>query len=99
MSEDSNTQAFREGRQAGLAVAAVAMSAIAFVSLLGLEKAILAAALALLARRGTVAGSHSRRLARLALAIAILYALTFVAVMALYHEKLAELIRLLQHMG
>jgi len=99
MHEDTHAEAFREGKRAGLAIAALAGSAVAFVSLLGIEKAILAITLAVLAIRGTAPRSRARRLASVALGIAVIYVLTFAVVMALFHEKLYELIRLLQQMG
>ena len=43
--------AFAEGKRTGLAIGALAASAVAFVSLLGIEKAILGLALAALAAR------------------------------------------------
>jgi len=99
MNEDLHTKAFREGKRAGLAIAAVAGSAVAFVSLLGIEKAILAIVLAILARRGAAPKSHTRRLASVAIGLAMLYVAMFAVVMALFHDKLGELIRLLQQLG
>ena len=99
MHEDAHTEAFREGKRAGLAIGALAGSAVAFISLLGVEKAILAITLAILAIRGTAPRSRARRMASVALGIAVVYVLTFALVMALFHEKLYELIRLLQQMG
>ena len=99
MHDDTQKEAFREGKRVGLAIAAVAASAVAFVSLLGIEKAILAITLAILAIRGTAPRSRVRRLASVALGIAMVYVLTFVVVMALFREKLYELIHLLQQMS
>ena len=99
MNEDSHTEAFREGKRAGLAIAAIAGSAVAFVSLLGIEKALLAIILAILASRGAAPKSHTRRLASVAIGLGLLYVVTFAVVMALFHDKLGELIRLLQQMG
>jgi len=99
MHEDLHAEAFREGRRAGLAIAALAGSLVAFISLLGIEKAILAIALAIVAGRRAAPRSWTRRSAFVALGIAALYMLTFAVVMALYHEKVAELIRLLQQAG
>lgn len=99
MHEDMHTEAFQEGKRAGLAIAALAGSAVAFVSLLGIEKTILAIVLAVLAIRGSAPRSRARRLALAALGIAAVYVLTFAVAMALFHEKLYELIRLLQQLG
>jgi Mn2+/Fe2+ NRAMP family transporter len=99
MNHDSDTRAFREGKSAGLAIAAIAGGAVAFISLLGLEKAILAILLAVLARRGAAPESHTRRLASVAIGLGLLYVVIFAVVMALFRDELGELIRLLQQMG
>lgn len=99
MNETVHAEAFEQGKRTGLAIAALATAAVAFISLLGLEKAILAVVLAVLAARGTPRGSRSHRLALLALGIAVLYALTFVIVMVLFRDRIGELVRLLQQMS
>jgi hypothetical protein len=99
MNHDSHTEAFREGKRAGLAIAAIGGSAVAFVSLLGIEKAVLAIVLAIVAIRGAAPKSHTRRLAFVAIGLAMLYVVTFAVVMVLFHDKLGELIRLLQQMS
>ena len=91
--------AFDQGRQTGLAIGALAISIVAFISLLGLEKAILAAVLGVVSLRGLAAGSPGRRYATAAVAIAIVYAITFAIVLGLFHDKLAELVRLMQQLG
>ena len=89
--------AFDQGRQTGLAIGALAMSIVAFISLLGIEKAILAAVLGVVSLRGL--GSPGRRYAVAAVAIAIVYAITFAIVLGLFHDKLGELVRLMQQLG
>lgn len=96
---DPAMAAYRQGRQAGLALGALAVSAVAFISLLGLEKAILGIVLAVLALRGMAPGSPDRRISVAAIAIACVYAVTFVIVMILFREKFFELGRLLQQLG
>ncbi len=96
---DPAEAAYREGRSAGLALGALAISAVAFISLLGIEKAVLALALALLGMRGAVIGSRSRRLAIAAIVITCVYAATYIVVVALYHDKISALIRMLQQLG
>lgn len=96
---DAVTAAYRQGRQAGLALGALAVSLAAFISLLGLEKAILAVVLASLALRRTPPDSPGRRIGLAAIAVACLYAVTFVIVMVAFREKLFELSRLLQQLG
>jgi hypothetical protein len=96
---DSAGTAYREGRSAGLAVGALAVSLVAFLSLLGIEKAVLALVLAVLAIRGVANGVRARRLAIAAIVIACIYAATYVVVVALYHDKIGELIRMLHQLG
>ncbi len=91
--------AYREGRSAGLALAALAVSAVAFISLLGIEKAVLALALAVLGLRGAASGSSARRLGIAAIVIACIYAATYIVVMALYPDKISALLRTLQQLG
>lgn len=99
MCENPSERAFEEGRRTGLAIAAVAAGVVSFISLLGLEKAILAVVLAVLAGRGVTAGRQCRRLAAVALMIAGLYVITFAVIMVLFHDRVAELVRLLQQLG
>lgn len=99
MNQDLYSEAFREGKRAGMALAAIASGAVAFISLLGIEKAVLAIVLAVLALRGAAAKSRTRRLAFVAVGLAVLYIVTFAVVMILFYDKLGELIRLLQQMS
>ena len=96
---DSARAAYADGRRAGLAVAALAVGAVAFISLLGVEKAILAFVLAGLSLAGAMPGSQARRISFVAMLIAGLYMLTYVTVLVMYHDKLAELISMLQKLG
>jgi hypothetical protein len=78
---DQVAQAFDAGRRAGLATAALALSLVAFFSLLGAEKALLAIALGILARRGSQAGSVGRRLATVAIGIATVFLVSIVFIL------------------
>lgn len=97
--QDAIQAAFHQGRQTGLAMGALALSIVAFVSLLGLEKAILAAVLGLISIRGLAPGSPGRRYGTAAIAITIVYAVTFAIVLGVFHDRIAELARLLQQLG
>lgn len=97
--EEPNQAAYDAGRRTGLAIAALATSAVAFISLLGLEKAILAYVLAILAIRGMPARSQARRWGIAAIVVTIVYLVTFAVIVAVFHEQLAELMRLLQQLG
>ena len=91
--------AYAEGRRAGLAIGALAVAAVAFVSLLGIEKAVLAAVLAAIALRGAASDLPARKLAWAALIVAAVYAVTYLIVLVLFREQLAELLRLMQKIG
>jgi hypothetical protein len=87
--------AYRAGRRDGLALGALALALVAFVNLLSVEKSILAVVLALLALKGA---PQSRR-ARWALAVAGLHIVIWIVAMIVFHDKLAQLLKLLQHLG
>jgi hypothetical protein len=103
MPEQSETatiqSAHKDGYRLGLATAALAMSAVAFVNMLGIEKSVLAAVLALLAMQGAKPLDQLLRRGKAALLLSALYAVTIVTVLVLYHEKLSELIQLMQKLG
>ena len=91
--------AYDEGRRAGLAAAALALSIVAFVNLLGMEKSILAAVLALVALRGAIPGAALRRRARVALAFALVHVITVVTLVVHFRDKFGELLRLLHKLS
>lgn len=91
--------AHRDGYRLGLATAALALSVVAFVNMLGIEKSVLAAVLALLAMQGTRPIDQLLRRGKAALLISALYAVTIVTVLVLFHDKLSELIHLMQKLG
>lgn len=91
--------AYADGRNSGLAVGALAASLVAFISLLGIEKAVLALVLAIFGLREARPGSRARQLSLWTLLIVGLYVVTFVVVLVLYHQKLVELVHLMQKLG
>jgi hypothetical protein len=92
-------EAFDAGRRAGLAVAAVALGAVAFLSLLGLEKAGLAIILGLLALRGRKGGVTTRRLAMAAIGLGTVFMLTAAMVLAVYWDRLMRFLVVLQKLS
>ena len=96
---DSLADAYSQGRRAGLATAALAASGVAFLSLLGIEKAALALTLGILALRQARPASAARRLALMAIVIAAVYVVSFFTLLWLYRDELAQLIRLLHQLG
>jgi hypothetical protein len=95
----STADAFQAGRRSGLAIAALATSAVAFISLLGAEKAILALVLAAWSMREAAQGSTPRTLGRIAVGVAVVYLITSVAVIVLFHEKIIAFVRLFQQLA
>jgi hypothetical protein len=94
--------AYRNGRSAGLATAALAASVVAWFNLFGVEKSSLAIVLALLAVKGWKPLAATARRSRIALTIAALNFATIVGVLVVFHaqifeifQKLTEVIRLL----
>lgn len=96
---DSVVAAYQEGRRIGLATAALALSLVAYINLLGIEKSVLAGVLAFLALRGAGTGSQPLRRGRVALVIAALHVVFLVAVLSIFHDKLLQLVPLLQKLG
>src|SRR4051794_32791237 len=95
---DREGAARRGGRSEGMATAALALGAVAFLNLLGVEKGILAIVLAVLALRGAPAGPSPRR-ARIAIALGVVQLATVVMALVLFHDKLRQLIELLRTLG
>ena len=77
---------------------ALAVSCVAFVNMLGAEKALLAITLAVLALSG-LAGGRRRGWAYGAIGLGVLYLGTLAVLIAIYHDKFAQLIRLLKDLG
>jgi hypothetical protein len=89
---------YRSGRRDGLALGALALSLVAFVNVLSLEKALLAAGLAVLALKAAPALPASRK-AQWALGIAIVYIVSWFAFLVIFHDRLAHLFQLLEQLG
>ena len=86
------------GRTEGLATAALALSLVSFVNLLGAEKALLAIVLAALAL-GRAGVSRARSRSLLAIGFSLAYLLTIGVVLVTFHDKLAHLLKLLHDLG
>ena len=95
---DLNDAAQRQGRGEGLALAAVALAIVAFINLLGAEKAILAMVLAVLARRDATS-TIARRRSRIAIALGALQLGTVAVVLVLFRDRLGQLVDLLKTLG
>jgi hypothetical protein len=92
-------EAFRAGRSMGLAVGALALSAVSFLTLLGAEKAILAIVLGVFAAREAAPATPARRLAGGAVLLATLFLITLGVLLALYWNEAIELVQQLQKLS
>lgn len=92
-------QAFRQGRRAGLGIAALALGVVSFISLLGTEKALLAIALGVLAVRGAARGSASRRMGVAAIVLGAAFIVTVAVLLAVYHDKVASFVATLHQLS
>ncbi len=99
ISEVHYSEAFRLGRSTGLAIAALVLSIVSFISLLGAEKAILSIVLGVLAARGAAQATLPRRLAVAAVCIGTVFLLTLIVLVVVYWGKFAELIQMLQKLS
>jgi hypothetical protein len=91
-------ESYSDGYRAGLATAAVAVSLVSFVNLLGMEKSLLAIVLSFLAMGGTVF-ALARRRARIAIGLGLVQIASMATILIVYHDKLLELLHLLQKLG
>ena len=84
------------GRRDGLGIAAIVVAIVAFVSLLGIEKAVVAAVLGRLAMQGAPQGSRARRLGSVGLILGATYAVTFIVLIIVFREQLGAVISALE---
>jgi hypothetical protein len=84
------------GRRDGLAISAIVVAIVTFVSLLGIEKAVVAAVLGALAMQTAPQGSRARRLGGLALMLAITYEIAFIVLIIVFREQVGSLIAALE---
>ena len=91
----ADSPAYHAGRRDGLALGALALALVAFINVLSVEKSILAVVLAILALKAAPGSSR----VNWALGVAGLHIVTWVAVLVLFHDKLGQLLKLLQQLG
>ncbi len=91
--------AYHRGRRVGLATAAFALSATAYLNLLGAEKSILAITLALLASRGADSVPLASARGRIAVLLAAVHLVVIATVVVLFQDRLRELVHLLRTLG
>jgi hypothetical protein len=95
---EAEVAAQRQGRSEGLAFGAVALGIVAFINLLGAEKGILAAALGVLARRHATS-NPARRRGAVAITLGVVQLATIMVVLALFRDRIGELLDLLKTLG
>lgn len=92
-------EAYEDGRRVGFGISALALSLVAFLSLLGLEKALLAIVLGAFALRGNRTAPLARRLGTTSILLAITFLLTAVVLFIVFQDQFAELFRLLKELS
>lgn len=91
-------QARDDGRRQGLAIAALAMSLVSYLNLLGAEKSILAIVFAVCAMSGS-ASALVRRRSLAAIGLALLHLVTIGVVLVVFREELGQLVQLLHKLS
>lgn len=92
-------QGFDAGRKHGIAIAALVISLISFVTLLGTEKGITAIVLGALAAKGAAPGSFPARIGKVAIVLGSLFLVTVAAVLTLFWSDVVEFVRLLEKLS
>jgi hypothetical protein len=92
-------EAYDAGRRVGFGVSALALSLVAFLSLLGLEKAFLAIVLGALALKGEGSEPLARRLGTASILLSITFLLTALVLFIVFQDRFAELFRLLKDLS
>ena len=90
---DPVIESYERGRRVGLGTAALALAVTAYVNLLGIEKSLLAIVLAFVALKGSRLTAKARTSTRIAIGLASVHAITVVAIVAIYSDKLTALAR------
>jgi Na+-driven multidrug efflux pump len=96
---DPILEAHETGWRSGLAVGAMAVSVVAFISLWGIEKALLAITLAFLAFRGSRRGEEARRLAGQAIVIGCVYVVTIIMLLIVFRSQLAQFLQMMHKLS
>ena len=77
----------------------MAVSVVAFISLWGIEKALLAITLAFLAFRGSRRGDGARRLAGQAIVVRFGYVITIILLLIVFRSQLAKFLQMLHQLS
>lgn len=97
--DDRRIEAFHAGRRAAFGVAAIATGCVAFLNLLGAEKAILAIVLGAIALRGAPPGAAGRRFGIAAIVLGAVFLVSEAVLLIVFREQFVELLRILENLG
>jgi hypothetical protein len=98
-SSDAETVAYREGQRDGLAVAALAISLLAFINLFGLEKSLFAVFFSMLSMQGATKLERAYGWSRTAIVIAIIQVVVVATLLVVYHSTFIQLLQILEKLG
>jgi hypothetical protein len=90
---------FAAGRRHGFAIAALVVSLVSFLSLLGAEKALTAIVFGWIALKGAERGSLPNRLGKSAIAIGCIFMVTVATVLVLFWKDVVKFVDLLQKLS
>jgi hypothetical protein len=90
------SEAYLTGRRTGIAISALALSIVTYLSLLGFEKAILAIVLGIIALKGAQTKSLSRRFGILSICLSVLFMVSAIVFLIIFREKVMEFIGFLK---
>ncbi|MCA9443655.1 MAG: hypothetical protein KC964_22835 [Candidatus Omnitrophica bacterium] len=95
-SNDRLMAAYEAGRRVGMGVSAVALGCVTFLSLLGVEKALLTIVLGILACKGSPPAPFARKLGLVSIALGVVFLVTAAVLLVTFHQEFAEFVKLLQ---
>jgi len=97
--QDQIVRAYNAGRRVGFGISALVLSIVAYLSMLGFEKAILAIVLGALALKGTENKTIAKRLGIISICLGILFVITAIVILIIFRDKVAEFITLLKQIS
>ena len=97
--QDQIIKAYNTGRRVGFGISALVLSIVAYLSMLGFEKAILAIVLGVLALKGTENKTITKRLGIISICLGVLFIITAIVMLIIFRDKVAEFITLLKQIS
>ena len=97
--QDQIVRAYNAGRRVGFGISALVLSIVAYLSMLGFEKAILAIVLGVLAIKSAENNTIAKRLGIISICLGILFIITAIVVLIIFRDKVAEFITLLKQIS